>query len=202
MGTSSILEKAFLQNSYNKYGEDAFITFPLEFIEGDRLLIQDREKFWIAELQSQFNITEVKDNYWTHPEETKDKIANTLRGRELSKEHKDAISKSSPKDRTILPDEKLSRSEGARRMWQNSEYGQRKSAELNAQKRKELKGSRDWKYSVDQRDNVAEGAKEAWRKRKEAGTAKLSDEHRAAIKKSWEQRKLKKQQQNTDNPDQ
>ena len=92
-----------------KYGID---NFAKEYIDeaNSQEELDEKERFWIKEMQSQdrnvgYNIADGGWNYFTMTDDTKEKISKTLKGKyigdlafrkgmKLTKEHKEAISKS------------------------------------------------------------------------------------------------------------
>jgi group I intron endonuclease len=83
-----------LQNSFNKYGEDAFEFNILEVVEDINLLIQTEQK-WIDELKPEYNMTLIAGLNshlgMKRSNETKKKISDALTGRKLSDEHKEKV---------------------------------------------------------------------------------------------------------------
>lgn len=85
-----------LQNSFNKYGIDNFLTQVIEEVDDENKLIE-REQYWIDILQPELNIT-LTAGLNSHiglkrTDETKKKISESLKGKKLSEEHKDSIRK-------------------------------------------------------------------------------------------------------------
>lgn len=70
-----------LQNAWNKYGEDAFEFYVLEYCKPDVRFI--REQWYITNLQPEYNLTENVVANFGHPvsEEAKRKISETLKKR-------------------------------------------------------------------------------------------------------------------------
>ena len=81
----------YLQSAWNKYGEDAFGFFVLEYVsDKDNLLF--REQWWINNLSNLYNIA--KDVFRpTITPEMRRRIGEAGKGRKLSEEHKARISK-------------------------------------------------------------------------------------------------------------
>lgn len=69
-------ENPFIQNSYNKYGKDAFVYTILEFCTEEQL--RNREQHFVDSLNPKFNIIkEVKRH--ALPEESRQKVSATLK---------------------------------------------------------------------------------------------------------------------------
>lgn len=86
----------YLQNSYNKYGEDNFEFKILEYVGEVNLLIEVEQK-WLDSNNPSLNMTNIA-GLNSHlgvkrSEETKRKISESLSGRKLSKEHVEAMKK-------------------------------------------------------------------------------------------------------------
>lgn len=91
-----------LQNSWNKYGADAFDFIVLELTDASSLM--EREQFWINKLSSVekgYNILPNAGSRSGAPlsTETKIKISMAHKGKKLSRAHREAISKGAVRDR-------------------------------------------------------------------------------------------------------
>lgn len=90
----------FLQNHYNKYGNDDLLCSVVEYIEDTNLLIE-REQYYIDNLNPEFNICRIAGNKLgtIHTEETKNKMKIKRIGRKPalglvhSEEYKEILSK-------------------------------------------------------------------------------------------------------------
>ena len=107
-----------LQNSYNKYGKEAFEFKIIEILEitediKDRLL--EREQFWIDNLKPEYNILQVAGSTlgYHHTEETKKKISNSTKGVSKSEEHAKHI-RESQKGKVLSEEHKAKLSEAAK----------------------------------------------------------------------------------------
>lgn len=79
-----------LQNSYNKYGREHFTFIIIEELETpNKEQLLDREQFWIDNLKPEYNILLVAGSSlgFNHSEEVKQKISNSTKGIKKSKEH-------------------------------------------------------------------------------------------------------------------
>lgn len=75
----------YLQNSYNRYGEQSFDIFLIEAVEPNRALLDEREKYWIAFYKSFFankgyNLSFGGTGKEAVTEETKKKLSKSLLG--------------------------------------------------------------------------------------------------------------------------
>lgn len=90
-------ENQHLQNAWNKYHEDNFIFYVIEECSID--MLDEKEKYYIEKFISNndkygYNIESGGRANQIVTEETRKKISNALKGRELSQEHKDNIRQS------------------------------------------------------------------------------------------------------------
>jgi group I intron endonuclease len=92
-------ENPYLQNAWNKYGEDAFEYFVLEFLELNEVLVAERELFWIKiynSLETGYNLRSDSDSKMITHEKTSKKISNRLKKewkKGLRKDHSEKLSK-------------------------------------------------------------------------------------------------------------
>ena len=87
-----------LKKSINKYGKLNFVKETIEVCENKQIL-NEREIFWIEELNSRntkigYNIAEGGFGGNTYTEETKKRVSDMLKGRHVSDETKEKMSKS------------------------------------------------------------------------------------------------------------
>ncbi|MDQ7818679.1 MAG: GIY-YIG nuclease family protein [Melioribacteraceae bacterium] len=77
-----------LQRSWNKYGEDAFLFTPLEYIDEPTRCIE-REQWWIDRLKPFFNICLIAGSPLgkKHSEEARKRMSLSHKGKKLSSEH-------------------------------------------------------------------------------------------------------------------
>jgi group I intron endonuclease len=76
-----------LQSSYNKHGMDAFKFVPLGSARHE-IELNELEKIFISfynSFENGYNLTTGGDGGWSHKEETKTKISNTLKGNVFAK---------------------------------------------------------------------------------------------------------------------
>lgn len=83
-----------LQNSYNKYGVDAFEYTILEVCSKEDCII--KEQYHMDTLNPTFNILKIAGSALGHivPIDTRSKISHTMKGIQFSEEHKKNLSKS------------------------------------------------------------------------------------------------------------
>lgn len=151
----------YLQNAFNKYGENSFSFSIIEMVPVKDL--DDREKYWISELSSDnpffgFNLVSGGNSNKTTPQIVRIKISNGLRGRILtydtrkkisdsrlgmkfSDSHKAAIRKS--KTGVNNPGYGKKRTEKTRLLMSIAQKGKVLSAEHRANISKAMKG-RSW----------------------------------------------------------
>ena len=75
----------YLQNSFNKYGENVFITNILEICVKDVKILREKEKYWIDKLSPEYNIMQ-NPVTWEPTKETKKQISETLKNKYKSGE--------------------------------------------------------------------------------------------------------------------
>lgn len=73
----------YLQNAWNKYGEDKFIFEVLEYCDFENLT--EKEKYYLSDKKEYYNLKDVFEKY-NHPKrkyskEAADKISNSLKGK-------------------------------------------------------------------------------------------------------------------------
>ena len=82
-----------LQSAYNKHGEDSFIFEVIEDCNKEDLL--KREQFYIDTLNPEYNICKIAGSKlgWKTPQITKDRISKANKGKIITQETRDKISK-------------------------------------------------------------------------------------------------------------
>ena len=82
-----------LQNSYNKYGEDNFKFKLIEECKKEELPV--REQYYLDNLNYDYNICTVVEGRWglTHTEEVKNKISNSVKKYHKEKGHSEETKK-------------------------------------------------------------------------------------------------------------
>lgn len=82
----------YLQNSFNKYGEQSFVFSVLEILDDPNKLIS-KEQYWIDTLQPEFNVLKVANSHLgaRRTREVCEKISRALTGKKLSNETKQKI---------------------------------------------------------------------------------------------------------------
>lgn len=70
----------YFQNSYNKYGEDAFVTCVIEICDANVKILREREKYWIDKFLPEYNIMQ-NPITWEPTIDTRRKISETLKRR-------------------------------------------------------------------------------------------------------------------------
>lgn len=75
----------YFQNSFNKYGEDVFITEILEICTNNVKILREKEKYWIDTLLPEYNVMQ-NPITWEPNEKTKKQISETLKRKYASKE--------------------------------------------------------------------------------------------------------------------
>ena len=135
-----------LQNSWNKYGENAFLFTPLEYVDGPTLCLA-REQFWMDRLKPFFNIAQVAGSCLgtKRTEETKLKMSSWQIGRKLTAEH---IAKSAASRRGM----KLSEESRKRMSIAQKAIGKKLSPEIRAKISAANKGK---KVSPEHRAKIA-----------------------------------------------
>lgn len=85
----------YLQRSFNKYGENSFKFEVIEYIENVDLLIAQEQHYIDKNKDILYNIAPIAGSnlYVYKSEKTKKQISDNLKGRKLSEEHKQNISK-------------------------------------------------------------------------------------------------------------
>jgi group I intron endonuclease len=94
----------FLQPEWNKFGDEHFDVQIIEIISDtdNRQILIEREQYWIDKLKSHHTLEGYNSSKtaripsgftFQHTEETKNKISNSLKGKKLSKEHREILSK-------------------------------------------------------------------------------------------------------------
>jgi group I intron endonuclease len=78
-----------LQSAYNKYGEDNFVAFEIEYCSPEKCL--DREQYYLDTYNPDYNIQKVARSPLgvKRSEETKKKLSESAKGRKWSQEYKD-----------------------------------------------------------------------------------------------------------------
>ena len=84
----------YLQNAFNKYGEDKFVFRSVEYCEVENLT--EREEYWIGQFNSinpnrGYNLMRAR-THGGHSEETREKIGAAHKGKIISEEHRAKIS--------------------------------------------------------------------------------------------------------------
>lgn len=129
-----------LQNSYNKYGKDAFIFEIIEVVDyknGGKLTLLDREQYYINILKPEYNILQIAGSTlgYNHSEEIKDQISKSLLGVKKSKIHAQHI-KECQKGKTLSEEHKHKLSIAAKNRKIN---GHKTKIEINGTKYNSLK---------------------------------------------------------------
>lgn len=134
-----------LQNSWNKYGENAFLFTPLEYVTPRDCV--NREQFWITRLIPFFNISPTAGNCLgvKHSEETKLKMSSWQIGRKLTAEH---IAKSAASHRGMKHSEETRK----RMSIAQKAIGRKHSAETKAKIAAKMKGK---KHTPEHRAKIA-----------------------------------------------
>lgn len=198
----------FLQNSFNKYREEAFLFFPIEIIE-DASQVRTREKFWVDELKPTFNGIEVGDGASIYSTETREKLAKpfqkynaSLKGKPASEKRKEQLEKARQayKEKGVSEEtrEKLSKSNTGRKVSQ--EWKDNISASKKG-KPSPMKGKH---FSAEAKQNMSEAQKKraetyspSEETRKKMSQKHFSEEARERIaeasKRRWEKFRQEKQ---------
>lgn len=84
---------SYLQRSFDKHGENTFRFYIVENCKETELI--EREQFWMNKLKPEYNISKIagKNTGYKHSTETKKLLSYLSKGRKLSKEHKEKISR-------------------------------------------------------------------------------------------------------------
>lgn len=92
------LKYSYIDRAIKKHGEDKFRLEIIEELPDNRALLKERERYWISQYNtyednSQFNLTPGGDFCPSKVPEIAKKISESLKGRELSEEHRKKLSK-------------------------------------------------------------------------------------------------------------
>jgi len=161
---------SYLQNSYNKYGKEAFKFSIIEECTKDKL--EEREQYWYEFFKANSKVYNVRNDVRTcrgvkHSKEFKKKISNIQKNRKrepLSKETKEKIS-GSLKGR-VSPRKGKKLSEESKRKISESNKGKKLSEEHKQKLREAGRGRKSWlkgkTHSKETRKKLSDSGKKKW----------------------------------------